>query len=118
MIIYGALLRKGARIKNIVVMSFQLNDVLVIQNIFAFVCRSRQSTGELVEINVSTCENLSSSYLGLKLASVCGRADSVYYSGSRPEENRNMLTAWHLICRYHHKELICCVSVATGMTNP
>ena len=27
-------------------LSFQLNDVLVIQNIFAFVCRSRQSTGE------------------------------------------------------------------------
>ena len=29
-------------------------------------------------------------------------ADSVYYSGSGPEENRNMLS-WHLICRYHHK---------------
>ena len=63
-------------------LSFQLNDVLVIQNIFAFVCRSRQSTGELVEINVSTCENLSLSCLGLKLEPVCGTADSVYYSGN------------------------------------
>ena len=61
-------------------LSFQLNDVLVIQNIFAFVCRSRQSTGELVEINVSTCENLSLSCRGL-LAAVCRTADSVYYSG-------------------------------------
>ena len=46
---------------------FQLNDALalVIQNRFALVCRSRQSTGELVEINVNTCENLSLSCLGL-----------------------------------------------------
>ena len=40
--------------------SFQLNwvsdDALIIQNIFAFVCRSRQTTRELVEMWV--CENL------------------------------------------------------------
>ena len=38
--IYGALLRKGTSIKNSSYHSFHLNDVLIMQNAFAFVCRS------------------------------------------------------------------------------
>ena len=45
MMIYRALLRKGTTIKSIVIIFFQLNDVLIIQNIFSFVCRLQQRGG-------------------------------------------------------------------------